>query len=143
MKIVVEDEELIPVRTHPLDAGLDLKTKYNEIIEPGEICTIHTGVRVAIPEHMVGLLFVRSSIGAKGLMLANGVGVIDCGYIGEIMLKLVNVSDETIAIPKYDRVGQLVITPILLPELEFVYSLEVTDRGEGGFGSTNDSMART
>ena len=127
-----------PVRATPGSAGLDLtNTGRGTIhISPGVTHHIHTGIRVAIPEGHVGLLFVRSSLGVKrGLVLANGTGVIDSDYRGEIIAVLHNTSNGVQAIEQGERVAQLVVVPCWMGE-PTEGDLENTSRGTGRFGST-------
>ena len=129
-----------PTRATEGSAGYDLTAYFEdpddfELITNNEAITARTGVSVAIPTGYVGLVHVRSSLGAKGLMLANGTGVIDSDYRGEILLKL-TARNYPVVIDHGDRIAQLVIVPILTPELEQVETLDTTERGTGGFGST-------
>lgn len=128
--------DMLPVRAHEADAGADLRASRYEKFMPGEIKTVPTDVRVAIPKGYVGLLFARSSLCNLGVMLANGVGVIDSGYTGEIKVPLFNASPRVFELPASARIAQLVILPCELPTFRRVESLEETERGEGGFGST-------
>lgn len=130
---------MLPERKHPFDAGADLRANLNgqlRPILPGTTHMIPTGVRCEIPEGYVGLVFARSSVAELGLMLANGVGVIDSGYTGEIMVPLVNVGRIESYVLRGERIAQLVIVPCMLPKFEQVESLGDTERGDGGFGST-------
>ena len=98
-----------------------------------------TGLAIQIPEGHVGLVFPRSSISKKDLILSNSVGVIDCGYTGEIMFKFKRtlVGDSLANIYEIgDRIGQIIIIPIPRIEFEEVSELEQTERGQGGYGST-------
>jgi dUTP pyrophosphatase len=101
--------------------------------------TYGTNLAVQIPEGHVGLLFPRSSIIKTGLGLTNSVGVIDSGYRGEIkvVMRIVTQDDEFNMYMPGDRVAQLVVVPVLTPEAIFVDELPESDRGAGGFGSTN------
>lgn len=136
-----------PHRAHPNDAGVDLTAhnvpqfpgfKGKGAIRPGEVATFGTGIAVSIPPGYVGLLFVRSSIGCKlGLAPANAVGVIDAGYIGEVQIVLHNHSSNTQIVTIGQRICQLVIVPVDTSEWEQVDALDTTERGTGGFGSTN------
>lgn len=116
------------------DAGADL-TAISVDYDINNIITYGTGIAVEIPEGYVGLIFPRSSIYKKQLILSNSVGVIDCGYRGEIKFKFRG-DRESDVYKIGDRIGQLVIMPI--PSVEWQESEELTDsvRGEGGFGST-------
>ena len=107
------------------------------IIQPGETAWIPTGIALEVPKGCAGLVFARSSMGAKrGLAPANKVGVIDSDYRGEIRVVLLNHSDCTQVIEPNERVAQFMIVPVIIPEYVETTSLTVTDRGTGGFGST-------
>ena len=134
----------IPSRAHPWDAGLDLYTQEDVIVPEsqdwpfGEIevgsATIDTGVHVEIPEGYVGLIKSKSGLNVKHGLTAEGV--IDAHYTGSIRCKIYNHTHQPYKFKAGDKIAQLVIVPCLLPELELVDSLEETDRGDGGFGST-------
>ena len=128
--------EQMPTRAHAHDAGADLRASESCSIGIGQFVTVPTGVRVAIPKGYVGLLFARSSLCNWGVMLANGVGVIDSGYTGEVKVPLFNASPRVFELPGCARIAQLVIVPCELPTFKMVDELEETERGEGGFGST-------
>lgn len=130
-------DAVIPRYLKPGDAGLDLTT--TEIIEnTSSQCTYGTGIAVEIPEGYVGLVFPRSSIRNTELTLSNSVGVIDSGYIGEIMATFnkTNGLDSWKYTPGV-RIAQLIILPYPQIEFEEVEELSDTERGTGGFGSTN------
>ena len=102
-------------------------------------CTVKvpTGISMAIPEGYFGGIFARSGLASKqGLRPANCVGVIDSDYRGEFMVMLHNDTDEPKTIKNGDRVGQLVILPCMPIEFEETDSLDETERGSGGFGSS-------
>lgn len=127
----------MPTRAHPTDAGLDLRAAEDVTIHGGDIFTIGTGVAVAIPEGHVGLLFGRSSLATTyGIQLANGVGVIDPDYRGEIKVALRKIGKAMKRINRGERIAQLVIVPCVIPTLDVVPTLPETVRGAGGFGST-------
>lgn len=137
MKIKVLNENCVPFKKHKFDAGIDLKANQDIIWRPGETINVGLGVAVEIPEGCVGYVFPRSSIGTKTpLRMSNSVGVIDCGYTGEIHACYTNMSDYVYKVNKGERIAQLVVQQIELPTLEFVDELEETERGENGFGST-------
>jgi dUTP pyrophosphatase len=120
-------------------AGADLYLCSGEetVIQPGETAVLPTGISVEIPEGHVGLVFARSSLGIKrGLAPANKVGVIDSDYRGEIKVALYNHSGDVQTLLPYERVAQMVIVPCVHVDYEESDSLETTQRGEGGFGST-------
>lgn len=119
-------------------AGADLYSCEDEItILPGETRLIHTGIVMEIPEGYVGLIYARSGIATKrGLAPANKVGVIDSDYRGEVMVALHNHSSNPAKIEAKERIAQIVITPYLTVNFTEADSLENTERGSGGFGST-------
>ena len=133
MKIKLDDFALEPVRAHPNDAGLDLRTPDPFWLYAGHHFTIDTGVHVAIPEGYVGLLTSKSKLMSEGI---TSRGTIDSGYTGSIKVVLYNAGEKAKMFNVGDKVTQLVILPCLTPELEYVEELEDTERGSGGFGST-------
>lgn len=131
---------VLPTRATEGSAGADLYACIEEsvTINPGEIKKIPTGIAIALPDSSaVAFLYARSGLGVKhGICLANGVGVIDSDYRGEIMVGLCNVSKEPYTISPNERICQMVISPVIIPEFKPAENLDKTDRGEGGFGST-------
>lgn len=120
-------------------AGADLYACLEEpvTIQPGEIFWVPTGIALEVPRGCAGLVYARSSMGAKrGLAPANKVGVVDSDYRGEVRVVLLNHSKEPQTLQPGERVAQFVITPVLQPMYEEVEVLSDTDRGAGGFGST-------
>ena len=106
-------------------------------VAPGEVFWVPTGIALEVPVGCAGLVYARSSMGAKrGLAPANKVGVVDSDYRGEIKVVLLNHSKQPQTIEPGERVAQFVITPVLTPQYEEVEELTDTDRGAGGFGST-------
>ena len=107
-------------------------------IEPGQVRKIPSGLAIELAdEHHVALIFARSSMGVKhGVCPANAVGVIDSDYRGEVCIFLRNYSDAPYTVQPQDRVAQLLVMPVALPEVQEVEQLSDTVRGEGGFGST-------
>ena len=106
-------------------------------IAPGETLMIPTGLAMEIPQYHAGLIFARSSMGAKrGLAPANKVGVIDPDYRGEFMVALHNHSSQPQEVAPGERIAQLVIVPVVTPGFTECEELSDTVRGSGGFGST-------
>ena len=106
-------------------------------IDPGETVFIHTGLSMAIPEGYVGLNFARSGLASKkGLAPANKVGVIDSDYRGELMVALHNHSAEARVVEPGERVAQFLVMPVVTARFVEVDTLDDTERGAGGFGST-------
>lgn len=138
ISVVVDDEEHLPVYARPGDAGADLRCTSNVVLAPGQRSLVGTGVRVALPEGTVGLVTPRSGLAARrGLGIVNSPGVIDSGYRGEILVCLINQDpSESIALEAGDRVAQLLVMPCITAHFEPVPTLDETDRGSGGYGST-------
>ena len=120
-------------------AGADLSACLEEAvtIAPGEVYWVPTGIALEVPKGCAGLVYARSSMGAKrGLAPANKVGVVDSDYRGEVKVVLLNHSNQPQTLQPGERVAQFVITPVLQPAYEEVDELTDTSRGAGGFGST-------
>ena len=133
MKVVLDDYAIEPTRGHPTDAGLDLYSPVDIWLHPGHHIMIDTGVHVEIPDGYVGLITSKSGLMAQGI---TSRGTIDCGYTGSIKAVLYNSGAEGLLITRGRKITQLVVLPCLIPEIEIVESLDETDRGDGGFGST-------
>ena len=135
---VIAIKQMMPERQHRDDAGADLKADATWRIEPGRTRMVQTGTRWEIPRGYVGLVFARSSLAVnKGLMLANGVAVIDSGYRGDVAVPLFNPTGTFVTIEEGERIAQMVIVPIATPDLVQVDDFDApTERGDGGFGST-------
>lgn len=131
-----------PQRQHYNDAGFDLSTKTSVVIYPGETVFVPTGYcpdKHDIPDGSVGLVFARSSLSRKELLLANGVGVIDAGYVGEVLVPLRNMSTHSpVVLEQFERIAQIVV--VRLEGASALYAQPPVhigkERGEGGFGST-------
>lgn len=137
VKMVVEDDSLTPEYKTSGSSGADLKANEDCVLQPLERKLIKTGVRVGIPQGFEGQVRARSGLSAKkGLSLVNGIGTIDSDYTGEILVSMINLSNEPQEIHKGDRIAQLVIVPIMQALFIPVKNLEDTGRGEGGFGHT-------
>ena len=141
----LDDKAVLPIRAHLSDAGLDL-TATDITLEPNEcgqtVVVYHSGLAVEIPEGHVGLLFPRSSIAKKSMFITNGVGVIDAGYRGEMMAKMHITTDASPAIYKVgEKFAQLVIVEIPSVTVTEVAELSESDRGEGGYGSSDEKLS--
>ena len=136
----VREGASLPQRATPGSAGLDLSACLPEplVVPAGGRAMIPTGVAIALPDpSFVALLFARSSLGMRrGLLLTNGVGVIDSDYRGELRVPMVNLSQEAYTIQPGERVAQLCIAPVWQAAFVQAETLSDTDRGAGGFGST-------
>ena len=135
MKIILDEGAKMPTRAHADDAGLDLYSRENMVIYPHSSATFDTGVHVEIPRGYVGMIKSKSGLNVKYGLTSEGV--LDCGYTGSIRVKLYNHSSEAYTVAAGDKISQLVIMPIIAPELELVkvFGTE-TERGDNGFGST-------
>lgn len=134
MKIKLDDGAKMPTRAHDTDAGLDLYARETQIVPAKESAVFDTGVHIEIPAGAVGMLKSKSGLNVKHGLTSEGV--IDVGYTGSIIVKLYNNSGYDYKVNAGDKISQLVIMPIHTPTLELVESLEETERGNGGFGST-------
>ena len=137
LPMVLADGMELPTYAHDGDAALDLSVTEDVVLRPNEYRMVSSGVAVAIPRGFVGLVVPRSGWGRRGLVFKNTVGVIDSCYRGEIQLPLWNNnSDEWLRIKSGDRVAQLLIVPIAQVQVVQVQSLDETERGTDGFGSS-------
>jgi dUTP pyrophosphatase len=144
LAVVRLDQELpLPSRAHEGDAGVDLFSAQDVELAPGERALVPTGIAVAIPVGMVGLVHPRSGLAARvGLSIVNSPGTIDAGYRGEVKISLINLDPAaSITIRRGDRIAQLLVQRVELPELVEVSSFDEaglgdTTRGEGGHGSS-------
>jgi dUTP pyrophosphatase len=131
------NEALLPAYATPGSVGADIRVIETAEIYPGETRTFRTGLRVEIPENCGLFIFPRSGMGIKRkIRLANGTGVIDWDYRGEIMLPLHNYGEDLQLVEHGDRVAQGVLFPVIQAEFIMCESLSDTMRGEGGFGHT-------
>ncbi len=125
----------MPNFAHKTDAGMDLYTTEKIILKPNQKTAAPTGIAMQIPEGYVGLVWDKSGIGIMRGVKTLG-GVIDAGYRGEVLVGLINLSDEKQIFKAGDKVAQILIQKIEEPEIKEVTELEKADRGEKGFGST-------
>lgn len=135
----MRESAVLPTRATAQSAGYDLCADLDAplTLAQGEIQVVKTGVAVALPAQTVGLIFGRSGLGVRhGIVPANAVGVIDADYRGELMVGLVNHGPAPYVIQPQERIAQLVVVPILTPDLEEVEVLDDTARGAQGFGSS-------
>jgi dUTP pyrophosphatase len=139
LRIVRLDERAkLPTRAHPGDAGLDLYALQAATLEPGDRASIATGIAVEIPPGQAGLVLPRSGLAARhGIAVVNAPGLIDSGYRGELRVLLLNTDRrQRFELAAGDRIAQLVLVAIESPEPLEVASLAVSERGQGGFGSS-------
>lgn len=128
-----------PARTRPGDAGYDLRCADGFALWPGERATVPTGVAIALPPGIAGLVTPRSGLAARhGISLVNSPGLIDPNYRGELRVVLVNLGDARFEATAGDRIAQLLLVPFMTPDALVVDDLPPSgdDRGENGFGSS-------
>ncbi len=130
----VSQDAFLPTRAHKDDAGLDLYCLEDTCLPGASGKLVRTGIAVEIPQKHVGLVADRSSLAKKGLKVTGGI--VDAGYRGEVHVVLWNLTAEDIQLKRSERVAQLLILPIVTPEVVEVSSLGSTQRGDKGFGST-------
>jgi len=133
----------MPSRAHDGDAGVDLYSAEDVTLSPGHRALVRTGIAVAVPHGMVGLVHPRSGLASRvGLSIVNSPGTIDAGYRGEIKVALINLDPETpIVVHRGDRIAQLLVQRVELVPLVEVSSFDEagladTSRGDGGHGSS-------
>ena len=128
----------LPSYGHPGDAGLDLFSRGDHVLDPGERELVPTGIAIALPDGYAAFVNPRSGLALKhGVGVVNGPGTVDAGYRGEISVILIN-HDPSLPfrIARGDRIAQLVIQQVTRANLIEVESLPGSHRGSGGFGST-------
>lgn len=134
MKCVLDVGAFAPEKAHESDAGYDLKSPVCTVIGAHEAVKIDTGVHIQLPPKTGGMVKSRSSMFINHDITTEGV--VDAGYTGSIAVKLFNHSNKEYIVKRGDKIAQLVPVVIITPEIEVVDSLEETERGDGGFGST-------
>lgn len=143
VKVVLEEDAIMPTKAHSSDAGFDLYSREDKLIparhnmfniKEENSATFDTGVHIEIPEGYVGFLKSKSGLNVKHHITSDGV--IDAGYTGSIVVKLYNHGEDFYTVKKGDKITQLVILPIPEVELVQVNSLEESERGDKGFGSS-------
>ena len=136
LKIQKLDKDIpTPQYGHKGDAAFDLYAREQVVLKPGERTAVPSGIKMEIPEGYVGLIWDKSGVGIKGGLKTLG-GVVDSGYRGEVLIGIVNLSDEDYIFEKGHKVAQMIIQKKEEVEIVEVSELSDTSRGEGGFGST-------
>lgn len=127
----------LPSYAHPGDAGMDLRSVAEVVVPARGRALVPTGLAMALPPLHEAQVRPRSGLALKhGITVLNTPGTIDAGYRGEIGVILFNTTDADFRVAKGDRIAQLVVAQVLQPEIAEAASLDDTDRGAGGFGST-------
>ena len=133
----IHPEAVLPAYAHPSDAGMDIRSVADLVIPAGGRALVPTGLVAIIPPMYEIQVRPRSGLALKhGVTVLNTPGTIDSGYRGEIGVILANFGDKDFAVAKGDKVAQLVFAPVVQPEIEETDTIDETDRGSGGFGST-------
>lgn len=127
-----------PAYAHPGDAGADLRSREDVVLDPGQRTLVGTGIAIALPEGYAAFVHPRSGLAARhGVTIVNTPGTIDAGYRGEILVCLLNTDDtHPVVISRGDRIAQLVIQPVATATFVPVTELPESVRGIGGYGST-------
>jgi dUTP pyrophosphatase len=133
----------LPAYAHPGDAGADLVTAEDVVLDPGRRATVRTGLAIALPDGYAAFVHPRSGLAARcGLTLVNAPGTIDAGYRGEIRVTLINTDAETpVKLTRGDRIAQLVVQRVERAVFREAGPLPGSERGTGGFGSTGGHAA--
>lgn len=133
----INPDAVLPSYAHPGDAGMDLRSVDDAVIPAGGRALVHTGLVVNLPPGYEAQVRPRSGLALKsGVTVLNTPGTIDAGYRGEIGVILANFGEEPFSVHKGDRIAQMVIAPVTFAEIVETDSIDETDRGAGGFGST-------
>lgn len=134
MNIMLDSTALVPKRGHATDAGLDLLSPLDTLVPAKGSTCIDTGVHIELPPNTAGFLKSKSRLNV--LYGITSEGVIDVGYTGSVLCKLYNHSNIDYKIKRGDKITQLVVMKIDIPELNVVDEFKATERGNNGFGST-------
>ena len=127
----------IPSKSHEDDIGYDLYSDDQYLIKPQKVVLVKLGIAIQLPKNIGGFVLPRSGLASKYLIAPiNAPGLIDPGYTGELMVPLMNYSNEVYTVSQNERVAQLVTITTGSISFEKVDELDVTDRSTGGFGST-------
>ena len=131
------EPDLMPTIGNPGDAGYDLRSADNAIVPARSRHTVNTGVSIALPAGYVALVHPRSGLAAKhGITVLNAPGTVDAGYRGQMLITLVNHSDEDFEIFRGDRIAQMLFQKFESARFVHVTELPGSQRGSAGFGST-------
>lgn len=133
-------DAILPTYAKEGDAGADLYSNEDVILYPGQRALVKTGISISMPNSYVGLVHPRSGMAAKfGVTVTNAPGTVDSGYRGEVMVNLINHGIEPFYITKGDRIAQIVFQQFSRANFEEVDSLDDSERGSGGHGSTGSN----
>lgn len=127
----------LPSYAHPGDAGMDLRSIEDAVIEPGTRRLVRTGLKMQLPDGFEAQVRPRSGLALRhGVTVLNSPGTVDSGYRGELAVLLVNLGAEPFAVEKGMRIAQMVVAPVVRVDVEEAEALDGSARSEGGFGSS-------
>jgi len=133
----IHPDAVLPSYAHPSDAGMDVRSVADLTIAPGKRALVPTGLVMLLPPMYEAQVRPRSGLALKsGVTVLNTPGTIDSGYRGEVGVILMNLGDSDFTVKKGDKIAQIVIAPVMQPEIAETDLVDETDRGAGGFGST-------
>jgi len=133
----IDPAAMLPSYAHPGDAGMDIRSIEDLVIDPGARKLVHTGLVMMLPPGYEAQVRPRSGLALRnGVTVLNTPGTIDEGYRGEVGVVLANFGSEPFRIEKGSKIAQIVVAPCTRAEIEETVEIDSTERGEGGFGST-------
>ena len=133
----IHPDAVLPAYAHKSDAGMDVRSVADLVISPGKRSLVPTGLVMLLPPGYEAQVRPRSGLALKhGVTVLNTPGTIDSGYRGEVGVILANFGDSDFAVKKGDKIAQIVIAPVTQPDIVESDTVDSTDRGAGGFGST-------
>lgn len=133
----VHPDAVIPFYARPLDAGLDLCSVTDVLLESGKVVLVPTGIQIELPPATEGQIRPRSGLALKNsITVLNSPGTVDEGFRGEIEVLLINLGKDPYYVRKGDKVAQLVIKPVARVDIKEVECLAPSERAADGFGST-------
>lgn len=137
LQITLQEGATAPFYATEGAAGMDIRSIEEVNLQPGERKLVRTGLKIAVPQGFEAQIRPRSGLALKkGISMVNTPGTIDSDYRGEVGVILINHGQEEVRLEKGERIAQMVICPVVQVQVEVVQSLDETDRGAGGFGST-------
>ena len=133
----IHPDAVLPAYAHKSDAGMDVRSVADIVIAPGKRALVPTGLVMLLPPGYEAQVRSRSGLALKhGVTVLNTPGTIDSGYRGEVGVILANFGDSDFMVRKGDKIAQIVIAPVTQPDIVESDTVDSTDRGAGGFGST-------
>lgn len=133
----IHPDAVLPAYAHKSDAGMDVRSVADIVIAPGKRALVPTGLVMLLPPGYEAQVRPRSGLALKnGVTVLNTPGTIDSGYRGEVGVILANFGDTDFVVKKGDKIAQIVIAPVTQPDIVESETIDSTDRGAGGFGST-------